>query len=321
MSRARILLLVVALVAGGLAAFLATRGSAPPPAVAVTQVKPEAKSKVLVASQPIGVGERLTSKTVEWQDWPEGAIRPEYVTIDLVPDAPEKLTGAVARFEFFPGEPIREAKLARADQGYLSAVIAPGKRAVSIDVTAASGAGGFIVPNDRVDVVLTRNSNQGKLSETILRNIKVLAIGVRLGEMGKTGGNAEEEDPKSKNFTKATIATVELDPGQSERIINAAARGKLSLALRSVVDFNEKIDPNAAGNNATVQLIRFGKQDSLQTGGIASAAPDETNEEVTPVADTGALVLAPTSAPPQTQSQFSEGPGPGGQAPKLPTVQ
>lgn len=316
MSRARILLLVVALIAGGLAAFLATRGSAPPPSVAVTEIREEPKSKVLVASQPIGVGQRLNASVVEWQDWPEGAVRPEYVTISLVPDAPEELTGAVARFEFFPGEPIREAKLARADQGYLSAVIAPGMRAVSIKVTATTGAGGFIVPNDRVDVVLTRNSDQGKVSETILSNVKVLAIGVRLGELGKTGGTEEDEDPKSQNFTKDTIATVELNPGQSEGIINAAARGDLSLALRSVVDFNEKIDPNASGRNASVQMIRFGNQISLQTGGGLGSASGGSAQDASAIMSEE-LALSPAIAPTTSQLLSADGPGPNGQAPEI----
>jgi pilus assembly protein CpaB len=261
MSRARILLLVIALVAGGLAAFLATRSSAPPApqTVEVTQIKQEPKAKVLVASKPIGVGERLGPKSLEWQDWPQGAVRPEYVTSAVVPDAPEKLTGAVARFEFFPGEPIREAKLARADQGYLSAVITPGMRAVAIDVTAATGAGGFIVPNDRVDVVLTRRTQNGEQSETILRNVKVLAIGPRLGEQGATGG-VDESDPRSKTFEKATIATLELSPRQSETLINSTQLGQLALALRSVADFGEQIAADGMnGSGATIRMVRFGK--------------------------------------------------------------
>ncbi len=141
MRPARIILLLVALVAGSLAAFLVTRGSrAPAPTTeVVTQVVEEAKAQILVAKTPIGVGERLNSERLEWQDWPEGALRPEYVTIAAMPDAPAQLTGAVARFEIFPGEPIREAKLVRADQGYLSAVLASGKRGVSVTVTAACG--------------------------------------------------------------------------------------------------------------------------------------------------------------------------------------
>lgn len=103
MRPARIILVVVALVAGGLAAFLVVRTRAPAPSTeVVTQVVQEQKTQVLVAKAPIGMGERLKPDTLEWQDWPEGAVRPEYVTVAAMPDAPAELTGAVARFEFSP---------------------------------------------------------------------------------------------------------------------------------------------------------------------------------------------------------------------------
>ncbi|HHG90921.1 MAG TPA: Flp pilus assembly protein CpaB, partial [Devosia sp.] len=157
MKPARILLLAVALVAGGLAAFLATRGDSPAPAQiqAEAPVVEEARRQVLVASAGIGVGQRLDETIVEWQDWPESMVREEYITSDIFPDADAQMVGTVARFEIFTGEPIRQSKLIRTDQGYLSAVIEQGMRAVSVGVSAESGAGGFIVPNDRVDVVQT----------------------------------------------------------------------------------------------------------------------------------------------------------------------
>lgn len=269
MRPARIVLLLVALVAGSLAAFLVTRGGrAPAPATeVVTQVVEEAKTQVLIAKAPIGVGERLTAERVEWQDWPEGALRPEYVTVAAMPDAPAQLTGAVARFEFFPGEPIREAKLVRADQGYLSAVLAPGKRGVSVTVTAASSAGGFVVPNDHVDVLLTTSSAIGQRSEVILSNVRVLALGKRLGEMGVTGGDetGTAESPTPITFDNATIATLELDPAQAETLVNASTRGQLSLTLRSVADFN-RADAGPATTNQAVRLIRYGKEQSVMAG-------------------------------------------------------
>ncbi len=273
MRPARIILLVVALVAGGLAAFLVTRGGAPAPAQTqvVTQVIPEAKTQILVAKAAIGIGERLGPNAVEWQDWPEGALRPEYVAIAAMPDAPEQLTGAVARFEFFPGEPIREAKLVRSDQGYLSAVLAEGKRGVSVGVNAASSAGGFVVPNDHVDVVLTTASANGQRSEVILADVRVLAIGKRLGEMGASGGNTEGDgsSPTPVTFDNSTIATLELDPGQAETLINASTRGQLTLTLRSVADFN-RVDQGRSGTtNQAVRVIRYGREQSVITGASA----------------------------------------------------
>lgn len=269
MKPARIILLLVAIVAGGLAAFLVTRGGRPAPQQIVqTELVEEAKTQILVAKTPIGVGERLSVASLEWQDWPEGAVRPEYVTISAMPEAPVDLTGAVARFEFFPGEPIREAKLVRADQGYLSAVLSEGMRGVSVGVSAVSSAGGFVVPNDHVDVLLTTQTQSGQQSEVILANVRVLAIGTRLGEMGATGG---QEDPNSPaptpvTFDSATIATLELTPGQAETLINASTLGQLSLALRSVVDFNNNTVAEVPDSNQTVRLIRFGKEQSVLTG-------------------------------------------------------
>lgn len=275
MRPARIILVVVALVAGGLAAFLVTRGGGTPPAQqtqVVTQVVQEAKTQILVARAAIGIGERLVPASVEWQDWPEGALRPEYVTVAAMPDAPSQMTGAVARFEFFPGEPIREAKLVRSDQGYLSAVLAQGKRGVSVGVTAASSAGGFVVPNDHVDVVLSTASAGGQRSEVILSDVRVLAIGKRLGEMGTSGGNTEGDgsSPQPQTFDSSTIATLELDPSQAETLINASTRGQLTLTLRSVADFN-RVDPGlTATTNQAVRIIRYGKEQSVITGAASA---------------------------------------------------
>lgn len=289
MRPARIILVVVALVAGGLAALLVTRmGRAPAPATeVVTQVVQEAKTQILVAKAGIGIGERLTANAVEWQDWPEGALRPEYVTIAALPDAPAKLTGAVARFEFFPGEPIREQKLVNADQGYLSAVLAEGMRGVSVGVSAVSSAGGFVVPNDHVDVLLTTSTAAGQQSEVVLSNVRVLAIGKRLGEMGASGGNAQSETggPTPETFDKSTIATLELNPVQAEALINASMRGQLTLTLRSVVDFGRSADiRRPSGTSQSVRVIRAGKEQSVLAGTVAQAGPSESYTPLEPYA-------------------------------------
>jgi len=260
-------------VAGGLAAFLVLRmNRAPAPTrEVVTQVVEEAKTQILVAKAAIGIGQRLAPENLEWQDWPEGAIRPEYVTIASMPDAPTELSDAIARFEFFPGEPIREQKLVRSDQGYLSAVLATGMRGVSVGVSAVSSAGGFVVPNDHVDVVLTTATPAGQQSELVLANVRVLAIGKRLGEMGTTGGDEEgtADSPTPETFDKSTIATLELDPGQAETLINASTRGQLSLTLRSVVDFGKTETGGSNSTSTAVRLIRFGKEQSVMAGATA----------------------------------------------------
>lgn len=281
MGVSRIILLVVALLAGGLAAFLAMRGTAPQQVVVEgpTQVIQEQKAKVLVAKLPIGVGQRITAESIEWQDWPEFAVRPEYISEATLPDALTKMLDAVARFEIFPGEPIIERKLVHSDQGYLSAVLPKGMRGVSVPVSADAAAGGFVLPNDRVDVVLSR----GGISQTILANVKVLAIGTRLGEAGTTGEKADPENPKSDVFQGGTIATLELTPAQGELIINAAKVGSLSVVLRSIADFAQL--PGDAVKNETsraIRMIRFGVGSDVMPASSNPGSVDQVSFDEAP---------------------------------------
>ncbi|AXS41612.1 Flp pilus assembly protein CpaB [Breoghania sp. L-A4] len=155
----RILVLLMALGSGGVAAFLTTQRDVQP-ALPVIQAAPQVvaakTTQILVAKREIGVGEQISETTVAWEDWPEASLRSEYITAAAAPMAIAEMSGSVARFEIFPGEPIRAQKLASASQGYLSAVLNAGMRAVSVSVAAESASGGFVNPNDHVDVVLTR---------------------------------------------------------------------------------------------------------------------------------------------------------------------
>jgi len=258
----RILLILVAVAAGGLAAYLATQHDvAPQPATQASmepapKIMPEPRTQILVAKGPIGIGQRLGPGTVEWQDWPTGALLPQYVTIANSPKAMTEMATAVARFELFPGEPIRKDKLALPGQGYLSAVLDSGSRGVSVTISADSASGGFIVPDDHVDVVVTRTANGQTFSDTILHNVRVLAINKRLGETGTTGApaDANANDPSANVFSNQAIATLALNPTQSEVIISAAATGKLSLVLRSLVDFPKAQADGQGAGNAAIRL-------------------------------------------------------------------
>lgn len=274
MKPTSIVLLLVALIAGGLAAYLATQQSGPVQVVEGPRtVVQEAKAQILVATAPIGVGQRLSPATVQWADWPEGAVRDDYITVAERPEALTDITGAVARFEIFPGDPIIEQKLVRTGQGYMSAVLDKGKRGVSVAVEAASASGGFIMPNDHVDVISSRQSATGLVSETILTNIKVLAIDARLGETGTTG---EPPDPDNPNavFQSGAIATLELDPGQAEAVVNAAQVGTVSLALRSIADFQGGPEAAAQRTSQNVRLIRFGEPTTVMAGRNETASAD-----------------------------------------------
>ena len=275
MRVSRIVLLLVALLAGGLAMYLALNsGGQPPPESPPEQVAQVPHDQVLVAKTDIGIGERLGPDNLVWQDWPQNALQSGYITVSATPQAIDQMKSTVARFELFKGEPIQQAKLVHSDQGYLSAVLDKGMRGVSISVGAEAASGGFIVPNDHVDVILTRSGPTGQTSETLLANVRVLAINARLGETGKTGAPDDDstpapdnpDGPKSQIFSTA-IATLELDPVQAETIVNATSLGKLSLALRSIVDFTQASnDDSKLKRNAPIKMIRYGQEASVMAG-------------------------------------------------------
>lgn len=258
LSPSRIMLLVVALGAGGLAAYLATQREAPPAApVQQVAVEPLPATQVLIAKQAIGVGERLTPEALGWTDWPDGSLRPEYITKAGSPGAMADMAGSVARSEILAGEPIRQEKLAPAGAGFLAAILSKGMRAVSVSVNADAASGGFVVPNDHVDVVLTRNSDANQSSETILTDVRVLAINDRLGPTHPDGSAASDApaDPAGQKFSNTAIATLELDPTQAEVIINAATLGRLSLMLRATAD--DKGTGASASERAANAAIRM----------------------------------------------------------------
>jgi pilus assembly protein CpaB len=254
MTFVRISIFAVALIAGGIAAFLALgmRGSSTPTPVAAEPPRPD----VLVASTDIGEGWKLTPQNVRWQSWPEGAINPAFIQRRTMPDAIEKLQGSVVRSEFAADEPIREIKLARVESGFLSAILKSGMRAVAVRVQASNTAGGFVLPKDRVDVILTTTQQAGtsaahNVSQTILTNVKVLAIDQTI-----------EEDEKGGPVLAGKTATLELKPRQAELLTAAESNGSLSLALRSYEDTvvgAAEGDPShviAGARSSTINVIR-----------------------------------------------------------------
>lgn len=257
----RVLVLAVALVAGGLAAFLALNmspGGAPTPTV--VELAPQIQSQdVLVAATDISQGQKLTAENVRWQSWPESAMNPTYIQKQTRPDAVEKLQGSVVRSQFVVGEPIREVKLARPDSGFMSAILPSGKRAIAVRISAQNTAGGFILPNDRVDVVQTvsqqtnADSPAESVSRTILTNVKVLAVDQTVDE---TEGEA---------VVVGKTATLELDPVQVELITAAEASGTLSLSLRSMADTDELVTAREQRQSGTVRIFRSGRAQTVTT--------------------------------------------------------
>src|SRR3974390_1719131 len=167
MNTARIVVLVLAVGAGGVAAYLASgTDNKPEPLPATAQVE---TADVLVARSDLPLGQSIAADDMQWQTWPAGSVSSAFIQRKTNPNAVAEFTGSIVRSTFFAGEPIREAKLVKANgSGFMAAMLPTGMRAVSTEVSAETGAGGFILPNDRVDVLLTtRDKNSSGKTETV----------------------------------------------------------------------------------------------------------------------------------------------------------
>jgi pilus assembly protein CpaB len=251
MKPARIIVLVIAVVAGGIAALLAGRSDPPPPAP-VVQLE---TADVLIAGGDIGLGSTVSAQDLRWQAWPASSAGPNFVRKNERPDAINELAGSLARAPFFSGEPIRDAKLVKAQgSGYMAAILPTGMRAISVDIVPETGASGFILPNDRVDVILTRRDKAAEkaatfevvTSETVLANVRVLAIGQSV------------EEKNGQRVIDGKQATLELTPRQSETLALSRQLGTITLALRSLSDANSKDKPEEDDGRGGVNMIRYG---------------------------------------------------------------
>ena len=248
--------LVILLVAGAAAAGagliatrIGTRDAVVPQQVAVQPAEPPiALEDVLVAAKDIGIGKGVDADSLTWKPWPKDGLNDGYIQRSGEPDAVTDLKGMLARSPILAGEPIRKAKLVRSDRGFLSAVLPEGMRAVAVRVNAASTAGGFILPEDRVDILLVRQKDANEaVAETILTDVRVLAIDQSVQQTG---------DDKQPSIVAQNTATLELTPDQTELVTQAQQIGSISLALRPLVDADR---PAARQRKPTgIAVVKFG---------------------------------------------------------------
>lgn len=263
MNAARMGVLVLAVVAAGLAALLArglvSSGDAP----VAPKVVEAPTAEVLVASTSITRGERLTGSSMRWQNWPESALSADFITRAAKPDGVAAMTGSLARSAIANGEPITSVKVVNAKNGgFMAALISPGKRAVAITVSPETGAGGFILPNDHVDIIQTRHVQQDGPNGTrdvvqgqvLLHDIRVLAIDQRF--QGDTGDQV----------AIGKTATLELTSAQAERVTVAQAEGPLTLSLRGLAETSQVFDEDEpeAVDSSSVSVIRYGTQSTIR---------------------------------------------------------
>src|ERR1700687_2225341 len=256
MNTARIVVLTVALGAGGVAAYLASGSdNKPGPTEPVAQLQ---TVDVLVAKSDIGLGQTVALEDMQWQTWPAATASNSFIRRNERPDATTQIVGSIARAPLAAGRPIREPKLVKPNgSGFMAAILPTGMRAISTEISPETGAGGFILPNDRVDVILSkREKNPDKSgsadivnSEIILSNVRVLAI---------------DQAPKEKDGQNSVVGktvTLELKPEQSETLARARQTGTLSLALRSIADLNAvetKSDDQTPKRGSSINVVRYG---------------------------------------------------------------
>ncbi|MCW4116821.1 Flp pilus assembly protein CpaB [Aurantimonas sp. MSK8Z-1] len=254
----RLVFLIVALSAAGLAIwFTLSPSPAPQPeTVVVTEpAPPPPMADVLVASGALAAGTALGTANLQWKAWPADSVPAGFITRTGKPEAMAELTGSIVRSQFQDGEPIREDKLAPVGSGFMSAILPAGMRATAVRISAENTAGGFVLPNDRVDVVLTETrgdvATSGPVSRTVLSNVKVLAV-----------DQTQHFDPANpEKVVLGKTATLELDPRQVEVVTAAEAAGNLSLSLRSLADGS-----GPTGAPRTVRVHRNGAVETVTVG-------------------------------------------------------
>ncbi len=225
-------------------------------------------SDVLVAAKDILMGDKLGEGALIWKPWPKDNILPAMISREVKPDALKDMALARARLPFFKDEVILDKKVVLPGAGgFMSAILPKGMRAISVKISAQSSAGGFILPNDRVDVILTKKHSDQKTgenivhSETVIQNVRVLAV----NQVFKQGA---EGDPVS--VEKGETATLELQAPQAEILAQVESAGELALALRSIAEndgksaqdsgpiLSEKYTKKVAAGGHDPLFIRYG---------------------------------------------------------------
>lgn len=254
-KQARLVVGAIALVFGS-GAVIGMKSIMNKPAV-VVKTKKVSTVNVLVARKNIALGDVVKANSFRWLAWPQDALGPHYIRQDRRPGAAQKYAGAIARAQIMSGEPISARKLIKVGEGGVLASILPaGMRAISTKISEQSAAGQLILPNDHVDVILTRrlrarNGNSEHVVDTLFRNVRILAIGQVI------------EAKEGKKSVQAKTATLELTPIQAELLVQANSMGKISLALRSVADFGLGKGPKASMNlksqkGNSISVLRYG---------------------------------------------------------------
>ena len=228
--------LVIAVITAVMAKNMFTDAGAPQAVASQVPTGP----KILVARKALPVGTIIDQESLSFQAWPKELVQNAYY-LDGAPESDmTRLLGTVVRNAITAGQPITRGSLVGPnDRGFLAAALGPGMRAVTVPVSTTSGVAGFVFPGDRVDLVLTQEVTGGgdgpalKVSETIVRNLRVLATDQRI----------DSKDEEGKTVVKTfSMVTVEATPRLAEKVAVAQSLGTLSLSLRSIADNTAELE-------------------------------------------------------------------------------
>ncbi|MES2254327.1 MAG: Flp pilus assembly protein CpaB [Pseudomonadota bacterium] len=224
------------------------------PQVAAKNAPQMPMSDVLIASSVLQPGQALTADQVRWQKWPTSSVDSTFITRDSVASIDDVVKGTVVRSPLASGQPITNAAIIHGNAvGLMAAMLNPGMRAISIPISTDSGAGGFILPNDRIDLILIRKGDANRVSSsTLLTDVRVLAV-----------DQTFKQDKDTKTVIGKT-ATLEVTPAQAERVAKAQNQGTLSLSLRPLVSS----DPSMASNASAP--VSHGSSDREEGGDVVS---------------------------------------------------
>ena len=236
--------LIIAVTTALLARNMLSSSSAPQASASSMPVEAD-QPHVLVATKALPVGTILDAESFRFQPWPKDLVEQAYY-IQGQTD-PAKLAGSVVRTAISAGQPMTVGSVIKpGERGFLAAALGPGMRAVTVPVSAQNSVAGFVFPGDRVDLMLTQSVAGGgdgealKVSETILRNLRVLATDQRMDALGADG------KPVVQTYSNVTI---EVTPKIAEKIAVAQTIGSLSLTLRSIADNASDLDAAIAGTD------------------------------------------------------------------------
>jgi len=206
--------------------------------------------KVLVAKKALPVGTIIDADSFTFQPWPKELMQSAYYVDNQPEGDPKTLMGTVVRYPVTAGQPVTRGSLVGPkDRGFLAAALGPGMRAITVPVNTSSSVAGFVFPGDHVDMVLTQTVSGGgegpalKVSETIIRNLRVLATDQRITE--------KNDDGKTEVKTFSNV-TIEVTPRIAEKISVAQSIGTLSLSLRSIADNTSDLERAVAAGDVKV---------------------------------------------------------------------